>query len=1171
MTVHYFIGRTGTGKTETMHNRIIKESKDDPSGPPIILLVPDQMTFISEQKLIKKHTIGLQRAQVYSFPRLVRRILQEKGGLTYTFLQKQGMHVLLRKVMEEHKSHFKLFTKSSDTPGFIENMDMMLKEFQRYNVEPGHINNIKEQAEQKTTQSANDKILSDKLSDILLLWEKIEQEMEGRFVGLEDYLPILRDKLPHSKMLEGCRIYIDGFHSFTPQEMEILTMLIEKAEQTTIALTMDKSYIQQDTNPLDLFKEPADTFHLLQHMTADKEQQVIIFESEEDKDAREPELRHLEAFFEKRPVQTMEQAPHVHMWSPANKRVEVDHTARTILEKVKEEGYRFKDIAVMARNIGDYDDLLQTSFRDHGIPLFTDQTKKMEHHPVLEFLRSVLEWLTESWRYEAVFRAVKTDMLFPVSRDWESCRKDMDRLENYVLAYGIKEKHWKSKENWSFSRFRTSAGEDYERSRAEEEIEQLINEQKELIKDQVLPLEKRLKKGTTVEAYTAALYRFLEELDIPKKLEKLRDVALEHNDLTKAGEHEQVWSELIELFDQIVEVAGDEKMSMTRYRKLLEAGLESLLFRLVPPAIDQVSAADMERSRLEDVKLLFVLGVNEGIIPSKMEEDGILGDEDRRWFEESGISLANTSSQKLLNESFLVYRALSLPSRELYISYPLANEKGEAQQPSILISQLKDMMPTLQEEFVFAEPQEFQSKEQEALFVHSSRRTLSQLIYQLQRWKSGEAVSDIWWGVYNWYAQNPGAHPDFVKGMESIFYRNKAYPLTEQMSTQLYGTSLKASVSRVEQFEKCAFAHFASYGLRLKERDTYTLEAPDIGQFFHAALKDMTEAIQSEGKEWKDITEEECVEKAAHAVNQLAPKVQREILSSSAKHAFVQKKLQETITRASLVMRKQSIQSAFSPIALEVAFGEHQDLPPMTFTLENGTKMEIAGRIDRVDRAEGPEGLLLRVIDYKSSVKDIRLSEVYFGLALQMLVYLDIVMTYAEEWIGEKADPAGILYFHIHDPFVNVADDSADDIEERLFKEYKMKGLIMDDEESVRLMDTDLQEGHSTTIPARMKKGGELSKTKSTISRENFQAIHQFIQQKLLEAGEQIMHGSVEINPYKIGNDTACTFCSFRAVCQFDQQFEANHYRVLKADEKTIKKELLGEGESADEQKNKKN
>lgn len=1169
MTVHYFIGRTGTGKTETMHDDIIRQSKEDPAGKPIILLVPDQMTFISEQKLIKKHTVGLQRAQVYSFPRLARRILQEQGGLTHTFLQKQGMHVLLRKVMEEHKSDFKLFTKSSDTPGFIENMDTMLKEFQRYNVEPGHINDIKEKAEQKTVQTANDKILSDKLSDILLLWEKMEAEMEGRFIGLEDYLPMLRDKIPHSNMLDGCRIYLDGFHSFTPQEMEILLMLVNKAEQTTIALTMDKAHIQQDTHALDLFKETADTFHLLQQMSADKEQHVRLFEAEEDKEGRHEDLRHLEANFEKRPIHVRDHSPNVQMWSPANKRVEVDHTARTILEKVKENGYRFKDIAVMARSISDYDDLLQTSFRDHGIPLFTDQTKKMEHHPVLEFLRSVLEWLTESWRYEAVFRAVKTDMLFPAADDWEACRKKMDRLENYVLAYGIKEKHWKSKDNWSFTRFRTSAGENYERSRTEEQIEQLINEQKELLKDRILPLEKRLKKGTTVEDYTAALYRFMEDLSIPEKLEKLRDIALEHGDLTKAGEHEQVWSELIELFDQIVEVAGDEKMSMTRYRKLLEAGLESLLFRLVPPAIDQVSAADMERSRLEDVKLLFVLGVNEGVLPSTMEEDGILGDEDRRWFEESGVSLAHTSSQKLLNESFLVYRALSLPTRELYISYPLANEKGEAQQPSILISQLKNMLPGIKEEFIFAEPQEFHSEEQEAAFVHSSRRTLSQLIYQLQRWKSGETISDVWWGVYNWYAQSPEAHPDFVKGMQSIFYKNKAYPLTEQMSTQLYGTSLKASVSRVEQFEKCEFAHFASYGLRLKERDTYTLEAPDIGQFFHAALKDITEAIQKEGKEWKDISEQDCREKAAHAVEQLAPKVQREILSSSAKHAFVQKKLQETITRASLVMRRQSIQSAFSPIALEVAFGEHQDLPPMTFTLENGTKMEIAGRIDRVDRAEGSEGVLLRVIDYKSSVKDIRLSEVYFGLALQMLVYLDIVMTYAEEWIGEKADPAGILYFHIHDPFVSVMDESAEDIEERLFKEYKMKGLIADNEESVRLMDTDLKEGHSTTIPARMKKNGELSKTGSTISRENFQAVHQFIQQKLLDAGERIMHGAVEINPYKMGNDTACTFCSFRAVCQFDQQFEANHFRVLKADNEMIKKELLGEGEPPDE-KNKK-
>ncbi|RSL33383.1 helicase-exonuclease AddAB subunit AddB [Salibacterium salarium] len=1153
MGIRFLLGRTGTGKTHAVRQEMTENLVEHPEETkPIIYLVPDQMTFQAEQDLVARTQTGITRAQVLSFSRMAWKVLQETGGITKTYLQQNGLHMLIRKIIEQEKHQFRLYQKAADKTGFVDHMQRLITEFKRQVVSVEQLQENLAELKAIEEKTAQEQVLFDKLHDISMVWEKVEGILGDRYVGAEDYLHLLAEKVQASDYLDGSDIYVDGFHSFTPQELHVLGELMEKADHITFALTLDKPYDEEPPPILDLFRQPAVTYQKVKALANNSSHEAVdVSVFQQTIKYKNRALRHLENYFEKRPVTSGKADSDVQISAAVNRRTEIEAVARKINKLVQEQGYRYRDIAVMSRNVEDYADMLDTVFRDYDIPIFMDQQRPMLNHPVMECIRSSLESLSIRWRYEPLFRAWKTDMFFSLEENWEEAKESIDHLENYVLAYGVSEKHWKQKQPWTYTSQRTSTDQAGQKNVEDVETERNLNRLREKFATPLLNLEKRFKKAATMKEYSIVLYEFLEGLQIPEKIEKICDDALMRNDLSKAREHEQVWSSIVEMFEQIVEMAGEDKVSFETFRQVVETGLESMTFAIVPPAVDQVTIADMERSRIADVEVSFLLGINEGLLPASFEEEGMLDDEERKWFEKHGTELADDAGTRLLNEQFLIYRAMSLPKEKLYLSYPLADEEGKSLQPSVLINQVKDLFPDVQENLLFNEPQEYSEEEQED-FAGPNRKTLSFLTYQLQRWKQGYPVAPIWWNVYNWYVRE-GQSRQLSILIKSLFYKNKPVQLSSATSKQLYGETLKASVSRVEQFESCAFSQFVSYGLRLKERDIYKLEAPDIGQLFHAALKDMTEQIKSEGKEWGSLSTKECQTIAKGCVAKIVPTIQREILLSSHRHQYLQKKLEDTVVRASQMLSRQAKASGFSPMGLELGFGPGEQLPPLRFTLSDGTEMEVAGRIDRVDGATGNDGVFVRIIDYKSSEKDIRLADVYFGLALQMLVYLDVVLSFSEDWIGDSVKPAGVLYFHVHNPFIEANQHmKQEDLENEFLKRFKMKGLLMAEEEPVRLMDETLTTGHSQVIPAGMKKDGSFYSNSSVLPVEQFESLRRYIREKLQQDGDMIMQGHTEIQPFKSGQAAACTFCSFKPVCQFDTSFEANDYRILTKDKGAI-------------------
>jgi ATP-dependent helicase/nuclease subunit B len=1153
MSLQFILGRAGSGKSTYCLNEIRQKLHDDPQGDPIIYLVPDQMTFQAEYALVKTPGLpGMIRSQVFSFSRLALRVLQEVGGISRYHLNHVGTTMIMRKIIEQRKQDFKVFGRSCGQQGFYEHLEQMVTEFKRYCVSIEQLESKRSELESTEDTRQNSSILTDKLHDLHLIYSDFEQHLLGKYVDSEDYLQLLVKKIPHSSYLRQAEIFVDGFYQFTPQELEVLRALMKHCSQVKAALTLDQVYDEELPHELDLFFSTAQTYRKIRDLALEEDVSVqshVHLSGTPFRFIDQPSLAHLERNYDKRPVVPYTGESAIKLSAAVNRRAEVEGLARQILDLVRHQGYRWRDMAVFVRDLKPYQELLETIFEDYEIPLFLDQKRSMLHHPLIEFIRSSLDVIVQNWRYEAVFRCVKTDLLFSWenSSELQELREELDQLENIVLAYGINGTRWTDEKPWIYYRRQSLEQDTVTQSEEDLKKQQRLHELRRMIVQPLHGLQQNLSEADTVRQMCEELFCFLEASDIPKKLENWSKLAEEEGNLRLAREHDQVWGAVIHLLDQLVELMGNETLSLDLFINMLETGCESMRFASVPPAIDQVLVGNLERSRFSDVKCSFIVGVNDGILPARPREEGLISEAEREVLGSVGIELAPGGRRQLTIENFSIYVALSGASDRLWLSYALADEEGKSLTPSVLINRIKQLYKNLEEQLVVNDP--FEKKEHDQLiYLTSPQKTLSYLAAELRHWQKGYPIAPFWWDVYDWFIRHETWAKETKAILSSLFYKNEAKPLPQETSQALYGRHIQASVSRMERFKSCAFSHFVSYGLRLKERQIHRLEAPDIGQLFHAALKLIDDHLRISGEDWRQLTKEKCRLLAEETVAKLAPRLQHNILLSSHRHHYIKRKLQQVIERAAAVLSEHAKSSEFSPVGLEIDFGPNGPLPSIAFTLKNGVTMEVIGRIDRVDQAEGSKGLLLRVIDYKSSQTSLNLNEVYYGLSLQMLTYLDVLITHAKTWLGVPASPAGVLYFHIHNPMLNKKTAiPQEQIELELYKQFKMKGLILADQEVVKRMDTTLESEYSEVIPVGLKKDGQFYSTSSVASEEDFEHLRGYVRRQFEQIGTQISEGTIDINPYKLKKKAACTFCTYKPVCQFDLSLDENEFLLLPA------------------------
>ncbi|MDO6449281.1 helicase-exonuclease AddAB subunit AddB [Oceanobacillus profundus] len=1145
MGLRFIMGRSGTGKSGRTLDEIKEKLLANPQGSPIFYVVPDQMTFQQEFALFNdEHIKGSIRAQVVSFSRLAWRILQETGGGTRQFISSIGLQMMLRKIIEEKQGEWQVFQKAMEKQGFLNQLEQMITEFKRYQVTPEILHMQMEHMNQFVHKEPGEVALVNKLDDLVYIYEKLIAALKDHYMDGEDQLQLLAEKIGESSILKDAEIYIDGFHSFTPNELVVVEALMKQCHSVTITLAVDNP---NDTiSELDLFHQTSETYHILKQIAYENYVMVdetIVMHPANGRFKDRPYFAHLEQNFDVRPSPEFHGEVPIQIAEAVHPRAEVEGVAQEILRLVREEKYRFQDIAIFIRQTDVYHDLIQTIFDDHDIPVFIDEKRTMLNHALIEFIRSMLDIVEGNWRYDAVFRVLKTGFI-PVSNQKFPLTNDaIDELENYVLEYGIRSRErWFSDEEWKFQRFR--GFDNNVQTDMEKQTQERINAYRAQIVKALQPFDEQIRKAATVRELSEITYLLLEKLGVPERLEEMRTYYDEHGKIEKGREQEQVWAAVIQLFDEMVEMAGDEPMKLATFRATLDAGFETLKFAHVPPSMDHVIVGTVDRSRLSGVQCAFLLGVNDGIWPLKPPADSMINEEERALLAENGMKLAESGKRQLLDDWFYMYIAFTAAQDRLMISYPLSDEEGKAKMPSQLIKRIEDLFPSCCNHLLLQDPDELAEAER---FITAPVKTRSALTAQLARSQKGYPIQPVWWEVYNWYVEHQPKYSTTYKILQSLYYENKPSNLAKDTVEELYPKQVKASVSRLETYYRCSYQHFAKYSLKLDERRTYKLDAPDIGQLFHEALKIITDWIQGEGKDFAQLTKKDADGYAGKAVFNLAPILQHQILHSSNRYKYIQQKLQEVIARATYILSEQARQSNFSPVGLELGFGDKEKLPPLKMQLSNGYELLLRGRIDRVDKALNEDNLYLRIIDYKSSAKGLNLMEVYYGIALQMLAYLDVVLTHSEQWLGTKASPAGVLYFHVHNPMISSKQKMNDDqISEEIFKKYKMQGLLLSDEEIVKMMDKSLESGSSQIVPAGIKKSGGFYGYSKIADQETFSSLQHHIHQLMRNAGLDMTSGGVDLNPYQHKEQIACTFCPFHSVCQFDPELRENNYRKLK-------------------------
>lgn len=1141
MTLRMITGASSIQKGNFILDEIKQELQRDPSGSPIFYIVPEQMTFQQETALFDDGKVkGSTRAQIVSFSRLAWRVLQEAGGSTKQFMSSTGTQMMLRKIIEQRVEGFHVFQKAADKQGFIQELDGMMTEFKRHCITP-------EMLQEQMHSTREKPALQHKLDDLYYIYAEMARLFGDKYMDGEDQLQLLAEHIPSLSLFQDATIYIDGFHRFTPKELLIISELLQKVAHVTVSLTLPSSFDQQETTEVDLFYQTKNTYQTI--LQTAKELDIPVLENEHpgvayNSFADKPVMGHLEQYFDERPAPAypMKEASPIQIKEAVHPRAEIEAVAQEIHRLIREENYRFQDMVMYMRDSETYNDIIQTVFYDYNIPVFMDEKQTMLNHPLVEFIRSLFDVVDSRWRYEAVFRLLKTGYI-PSSNDTYPLTRDaIDVLENYVLEYGIRNKNqWLSEDSWEYHRF--GGYNQAAKTNQEIEHEKRINAYRQQVVQALQQFDEKVKEATTVRERCVCLYLLIEELDISKQLEKERAAYDAQGEVEKAKEQEQVWDGVMQLLDEAVEMIGNEKLSLKLFQQTITAGLESLEFSHVPPTMDHVIVASIDHSRISGKSCGFLLGVNEGQWPMKPALDGMINEEERIFLEQFGLKLAASSRRVLLDDTFYMYLAFTSASDYLWVSYVLSDNEGKKKSASPMIQRLQSLFPNIGQPELLVEAEELYHARR---FITTPATTRNALNIQLARGIKGYALDPIWQDVLEWFIQHETTSSTSYKVLQSLFYENNPVDLQPETVKELYPKHVKASVSRLEMLYRCSYQHFVQYHLKLQDRRTYKLDAPDIGHLFHEAIKTITEWIQEEGRSFASMTKDESKTYASKSVQHLSPAINHHILKSSNRYQYIQRKLEATIAKATYILSEQARLSGFTPAGIELSFGYDGGLDPVSINLPNGYEVVLRGRIDRVDEAIQHEQLYLRIIDYKSSARGLDLEDVYYGLALQMLTYLNVVLNQSKEWLGKQAEPAGVLYFHVHDAMLQGATQLKDeDIEEEIFKKYKMSGLISAEETAARLMDTSLTTGRSDIAPIGFKQNGDYYADSKVVGPETFDILKQHMENLIYQAGIHMTSGKVDLNPYENKEGIACTFCDFKSVCQFDSLLDENNFRKL--------------------------
>ena len=952
-----------------------------------------------------------------------------------------------------------------------------------------------------------------KLKDLKTLYQAFDAYVAERFITTEDTLALLSRAVHESKIMKNSVVIFDGFTGFTPIQYRLIAELMELSRMVIVSVTLGEG-----ENPYRIMGEQ-ELFYLSKKTVRDLQkwaqkrnvrqaEDVYLGKGGLPRFRESRELAHLEKQLFRYPLKPYEDSqkdsiPAIQIREAMSPAGEVRGACILIKKLVLEQNYSYRDIAVVTGELETYGDFFEREAATYDIPVFIDRTRGILLNPFLEYIRSALRIVLQNFSYESVFHYLRSGLA-------DFTMEETDLLENYILATGIK-----GRKKW---------GELFTRNATEQ-----LNELRERLYGQMTPL---LQKQERASDYVKALYEFIVAGRIQEKLLAFEEQFRADGEEERAKEYAQIYRLVMELLNQIEGLLREEAMTLQEFADILDSGFAEIEVGTIPGGVDRVIVGDMERTRLNQVKVLLFLGVNDGNIPRNANKGGIISDIDREFLKDSDIELAPTPRQQMFTQRLYLYMNMTKPSERLYLSYARISSDGKTLRPSYLIDTVKDLFPCAYQGNLM------KGKEPVTERIMGKKDALPYVAEELRERAQGRAggmTDEEFFSLCRIYWEDTAFRGQMEKLLQAAYEHYEHKPLGAMIARMVYGTVLENSVSRLERYAACAYAHFLQYGLNLKEREVFQLENTDLGNIYHEVLEVFSHCLKEHGYTWLDFPKEEGEQLLREALENCSMQYGETILYSSARYQYIIERMYRILKRTIWALKEQLKSGKFLPEAFEMSFSRVENLDAVNITLSEEEKMKLRGRIDRLDTCEDEDHIYVKVIDYKSGNKKFDLAAVYYGLQLQLIVYMNVAAEMMKKSHPDKeVVPAALLYYHVNDPMIKSEEElSPEQVNDQLLKELRMNGLVNDSEEVIGLLDGSFAT-KSSIIPVERKSDGSLSARSSVVNRQDYEVISNYVNQKMHQFGTEILQGNIEVNPCEQGNTESCTYCTFREICAFD-------------------------------------
>lgn len=1125
MSLRFCFGPSGSGKSHRIYEEIMQRAAEEP-GRNFLIIVPDQFTMQTQKDLVmRSDRDGILNIDVLSFGRLSHRILEEVGTKEMPVLDDTGKSLVLQKVAADLKEQLPAMGSLLHKQGYIHEVKSAISEFMQYGISTQDMDKLITSAQKRGA-------LAMKLKDLKTLYRGFQDYIRDHFITTEETLDVLRRSLSKSKILKGSVVVFDGFTGFTPIQNRLIQELMRVCAETIVTVTIG---VGEDPYKMDGEQK---LFHLSKKTVADLEKLAAEAEVERGEDlfvkggpnrfAKAPALHYLEQnLFRYQYEPYAGEQQEIHMFEALSPREEVHQTALYIRHLIREQGMTYRDIAVVIGDLEGYASYVETEFGQLEIPCFLDRTRGIVLNPMIEYIKSALQLYIKDFSYDTVFHFLRSGMS-------DISREEIDELENYVIRTGARGYR-------TYSRlFIRRTEELQENAEGSEQAEEKTMERLNRIRQQFMDAVEILHMGSQEKAgdYVSHLYDFLEQNQVQQKLLNYQQQFEKEGDLSRAREYAQIYRLVMDLLDQVYELLGEEEISRQEFADILEAGFGEITVGTIPQNVDRIVVGDMERTRLKQVKVLFFLGVNDGNIPKNASKGGIISDMDREFLIESGTEMAPSPRQQMYIQRLYLYLNMTKPSEQLYLSYAKVNSEGKGIRPSYLIDTVRKLFPAMSVEY----PQNRSRLEQ----IEGRQEGARYLAEELREYVEGtlpEEERQDFYLMYRAYEADAAGRDLLTR---AAFRRYRESGLSRIVARALYGQQLENSVSRLETYAACACRHFLQYGLSLQEREEFGFEASDMGTVYHAVLENFAGKLAESNLTWWDFTEDFAAKAVKESVEAYAAIYGETVLYSSARNEYAITRMSRILTRTVLTLQKHLKQGSFQPDDYELSFRFAEDLDSIHVDLSEDEKMHLQGRIDRIDVAEDAEHVYVKVIDYKSGNRKFDLAALYYGLQLQLVVYMNAAMEMESRKHPDKEIvPAALLYYHIDDPTIETPVELTDEqINEQILAKLRMNGVVNSDPRVVERLDRYMQD-KSVVIPVEKKKDGSFSARSGVLSREEMQLISSYVDAKIRSIGREILDGKIAANPYEKGNEEACTYCAYKKVCGFDGSIPGYEKRQL--------------------------